>query len=41
MLPVVTALNDPVNISDVSRVMGNPLLEFTEKLLRNKGMLWL
>lgn len=38
---IVVELDYPVNISDVSRVMENLLLESAEKLLRYKGMLWI
>ncbi|HEY2453366.1 MAG TPA: GTPase [Scandinavium sp.] len=38
---IVVELNYPVDISDVSRVMENLLLDFAEKLLRYKGMLWI
>lgn len=38
---IVVELDYPVNISDVSVVMENLLLESAEKLLRYKGMLWI
>lgn len=38
---IVVELNYPVDISDVSRVMENLLLDFADKLLRYKGMLWI
>ncbi|SQB25971.1 putative GTP-binding protein YjiA [Citrobacter koseri] len=38
---IVVELDYPVDISDVSRVMENLLLESAEKLLRYKGMLWI
>ncbi len=34
-------LDYPVDISEVSRVMENLLLESADKLLRYKGMLWI
>jgi G3E family GTPase len=37
----VVELDYPVDISDVSRVMENLLLDFADKLLRYKGMLWI
>lgn len=38
---IVVELDYPVDISDVSRVMENLLLDFADKLLRYKGMLWI
>ncbi|MEZ2602315.1 GTPase [Kluyvera intermedia] len=38
---IVVELGYPVDISDVSRVMENLLLDFADKLLRYKGMLWI
>jgi G3E family GTPase len=38
---IVVDLDYPVDISDVSRVMENLLLDFADKLLRYKGMLWI
>ncbi|ECG8589538.1 GTPase [Salmonella enterica subsp. salamae] len=38
---IVVALDYPVDISDVSRVMEKLLLESADKLLRYKGMLWI
>ncbi len=38
---IVVELDYPVDISDVSRVMENLLLESADKLLRYKGMLWI
>jgi len=38
---IVVELVYPVDISDVSRVMENLLLDFADKLLRYKGMLWI
>ena len=38
---IVVELDYPVDISDVSRVMENLLLDFSDKLLRYKGMLWI
>ena len=38
---IVVELEYPVDISEVSRVMENLLLESADKLLRYKGMLWI
>lgn len=38
---IVVELDYPVDISEVSRVMENLLLESADKLLRYKGMLWI
>ncbi|MRS15345.1 GTPase [Enterobacteriaceae bacterium RIT691] len=38
---IVVELDYPVDISDVSRVMENLLLDFADRLLRYKGMLWI
>lgn len=38
---IVVELDYPVDISDVSRVMENLLLDFADNLLRYKGMLWI
>lgn len=38
---IVVELDFPVDISSISRVMETLLLEFAEKLLRYKGMLWI
>ena len=38
---IVVELDYPVDISQVSRVMENLLLESADKLLRYKGMLWI
>lgn len=38
---IVVELDYPVDISEVSRVMENLLLDFADKLLRYKGMLWI
>ncbi|HDS1077585.1 TPA: GTPase [Pluralibacter gergoviae] len=38
---IVVDLDYPVDISEVSRVMENLLLTYSEQLLRYKGMLWI
>jgi len=38
---IVVELDFPVDISSISRVMETLLLEYAEKLLRYKGMLWI
>ncbi|MTH44984.1 GTPase [Intestinirhabdus alba] len=38
---IVVELDYPVAIDEVSRVMENLLLEFADRLLRYKGMLWI
>lgn len=38
---IVVELDYPVDISEVSRVMENLLLDFADKLLRYKGMIWI
>lgn len=38
---IVVELDYPVDISEVSRVMENLLLESADKLLRYKGVLWI